>query len=54
MKNVVVITFDTDREPTMDEKNAILYSLIPQVEEPTDVYGEEIELQTSGVTAKFV
>lgn len=54
MKNVIVITFDCNRELTEQKRNGILHHVVAQVEEPMDAYGEDIDAHTSVIVGKFV
>lgn len=51
-KNIVVITFITERELTEDEQENLTLALSPQVEEPVDREGADEEYVTSEVEVK--
>ena len=51
-KNIVVITFITERELTEDEQENLTLALSPQVEEPVNSDMEDEEYETSEVEVK--
>ena len=51
-KNIVVITFITERELTEDEQENLTLALSPPVEEPVDREGADVEYETSDVEVK--
>lgn len=52
-KYTIHITFETDRELTVDEQNLLVGACQVQVEEPVDAEGEDMDVSTQVVRANI-